>query len=450
MNKVSPPLIHLDAETGLHYIKGTSYVLFENGVRVGRSDFDNRIQNGKTAKDIVSDASSISSECDWDYEAALKTRNLVKKVGVKETTRMPRKSPPVRHEGRKEVIPESPVRQEEQTVPPAATPRVVTAQEKVRGFLKMPHADIVIIMVVVAALCLTMSIYHTYNFLVSAGKSVPVSFIAAFAMALYSSSAFTAARHVYQDKGIGFITRVLFSVFLVATGTFVIVFSVFSTTNVSYDQYEQRRKEGIAEAVQTNTVVVERNEQLEEKEAEIAEVDREIAIYERDSERFYAVMSKELPVVPVTENDQERIAAEKRLAAVNAERYTARRDYNRVQSLLVTARQTRKDLIKQKEKIREDRIVSTEAAKDARKDAYDLVAGRIGVSRDTLSFVVYVIPAAFFDVVAPFAFAIVLLLKDRMQGKETKKAGAVVAAVRAAVWRMFSRIMGVKDVVTSR
>jgi hypothetical protein len=45
------------------------------------------------------------------------------------------------------------------------------------------------------------------------------------------------------------------------------------------------------------------------------------------------------------------------------------------------------------------------------------LATKLGTTETNIQFVVYLIPSVFFDVIAPFAVAIVLLLRDRRKGE---------------------------------
>ena len=445
------PLVYTDTDTGLRYIKGTENVLFDNGVKVRRADFDSRVVNRKTVAALVEEAAKRSENRGWDFNLALETRDLRRAKESAAIITSSNSAPPVQTAPR--------VVKAQSAKPATAEPPVARLHElardvvtaKARSFFQAPHTDVMLILVVVALLCFTMSVYHTYNFLVLSGKTHVVAFAASLAMALYSSSAFTAARHVSSDRGIGTISRFFFSLFLVLTGCFVIVFSVFSTTNVSYDQYEARQKEKVEAIIEDSDELSVQDERIAEITQRIDEADAEIAKYSAQADQMYLVMNKPVPEVSIDEDTEARAVANKNRQRVLDERYIARRDHASIEAKIASAKDKREPLIEKLDATRNEKIEGTETVVASRKDAYDLVSSKIGMSKDTLSFVVYVIPSAFFDVVAPFAFAIVLMLNDRRSGKVLKReTGMVGNAAKVIANRLLNKIIGGKDVEGSR
>jgi hypothetical protein len=245
-------------------------------------------------------------------------------------------------------------------------------------------------------------------FLVESGKGPVVAFIAAISMVTFSATAYTAARHVAQDKGIGALSRLFFSTFLVVCGTGTILFSVFSTVNVSYEQFKAKKTEVAQAAVAADTSVNTSSVLLASKEKQLVDKDAEIAGYQNDVNRFYPAMTAELPVSDIPDDPVVKAAATAKALAT--------RNYNRAVAALAAARADKKALYDAQEKLLNDKDAKTVKVENSQESAYTMVAAKLGVSEPDVRLVVYVIPAVFFDVIAPFAIAIVLLLKDRLNG----------------------------------
>jgi hypothetical protein len=52
---------------------------------------------------------------------------------------------------------------------------------------------------------------------------------------------------------------------------------------------------------------------------------------------------------------------------------------------------------------------------------YDFLGNVFRIKEDTMRFFVYVVPACLYDILAPFALSVVLLLADRRRRKEGGK-----------------------------
>jgi succinate dehydrogenase hydrophobic anchor subunit len=397
--------IHFDEETDLHYIKGIRYVLFENGVKINRTDFDNRFASKQALTSLIKEAEKKPENCGWDYDTAISTQNLQRVKGTKKMDI----AVPIS-------LPEPTVKTEEKTQDLKETIREKVSA--VKSFFSAPYTDVIVMMLVVGILCVSMSIYHTNQFLLDSGKHPIVAITAAVAMVIFSASAYTAARNISQDKGIGILSRLLFSSFLVVCGTFVILYSVFSTVNVSYDQYKLRESVKVAAVVKQDVSVDTSNTKLTMKDQAIKTVEDEITGYLNDSNLFYLARSKDLPNEKPSDDPAAQTAINRRMQIAVNERSIASRDYDRTQKLLTAARQRRQQLIDDRMSILDTKSAAITKAESGVLDAYDMVASKLGIAEETLRFIIYAIPATFFDIVAPFALAIVLLLKDRRNGKE--------------------------------
>ena len=428
---------HYDEEAGLHYIKGTRNILFENGVIIPRKDYDDRARSGKSLSSLIIEAMQQPKNCGWDYKNAVETTYLERMKGDKKMDIAP-------------AIPEQPVVPAVEVVrapdpapvevktPEPKVPDVVEsatrARNKIAEFLSKPYTDIIIMLAVVGTLCVSMSIYHTNKFLLDSGKDPWVAMVAAVAMVIFSASAFTAARHVFADKGINIISRLVFSSFLIVFGVFVIMYSVFSTTSVSYDQYREKRSLVVQSAVKEDTGVKLNDERVTAKDSAIAAAQAEVSRYELDSVGFYTAMMKDVPQLSSSE-DAAAVEASRRAQqiALNA-RSLATKNYDKVQEQLATARERLNKLQEERYALIDAKSAAIDTVVSSQSTAYKLVSSKLGISEETLQFIIYVIPAAFFDVVAPFAVAIMLLLKDRRSCKEVRKE-------KSSLSKLFDRVI---------
>ena len=466
------PPIYLDEPSGLHYIVGKRNVLFDNGVIVPRSAFDSRASYRRTIRSLVEESAKNPDNCGWDFNNAVQTTNLAKTKTRRKTIIRPSIDDQVRTEAKPaqpelaekkpepivtgpsspepkvemapapepapEPIPEPAhpdtveimdvtgrVRLDPPKEPPAPKPAPKPTPEPepvvevpfeetrkkpnpIKAFFSVPYNDVILMILFVGALCVIMSVYHTFLFLIGAGKAPWVAAVTAVAMVTFSSTAYTIARRVAQDRKIGFFQRIFFALFLVAMGTFTIGFAVFSTINVSYGQFKAQATENTDALVQKSVIVTAQSDALGDIQKQIADADADVITYTRDRERFYELMVKPLP--------ETTDPADPVLKAAKAERDAATRNYNAADKSLKAAKAARDALYAKKDSARtaHTEAVTTAVASDV--TSYAAVAKRIGVSEDDFKFAIDTIPAVFFDIVAPFAIAVVMLLKDRRNG----------------------------------
>ena len=455
------PPIYLDEQSGLHYIVGKSNVLFDNGVIVPRSAFDSRASYRRSILSLVEEASKDPEKRGWDFNNAVQTTNLSRvktqrrtaTIRPKITAQVKSESKPAQPElaeKKPEPAPEPTITAQpapEVQVPagmleasegtgevrfdppresapePAPAPAEAEDEEPVvevpfketrkkpnpiKAFFSVPYTDVILMILFVGALCVVMSVYHTFLFLIGAGKAPWVAAVTAVAMVTFSSTAYTIARRVAQDHKIGFFQRIFFALFLVAMGTFTIGFAVFSTINVSYGQFKAQATENTDALVAKSVTVTAQSDALSDIQQQIDAANADVITYTRDRERFYEIMTKPLPE---TETPDDPV-----LKTAKAERDAATRNYSAAGRSLDAAKAKRDALYAKKDSARNahTEAVTTAVASDV--TSYAAVAKRIGMSEDDLKFAIYVIPAVFFDIVAPFAIAVVMLLKDRRNG----------------------------------
>jgi hypothetical protein len=390
--------VHLDEETRLHYIIGRQTVLFENGVKIDRASFEARIKAKRTIAQLIEEAKKYPENCGWDFRGALHTTELAR---MKEANKTP-ETPDIGKQ-----VAKSPVRAR---LAEKKTFELGEIRFRAGSFFSAPYTDIIIMVLFVGLLCMAMSIYHTDMFLIETGKSPVVAIIGAVAMVTFSASAYTAARHVFQDHGIALLSRLFFSSFLVITGTATILFSVFSTVNVSYEQFRSVQKVATQAEIAVDPSVSTNAELLADKNKQLADADVEVAEYQKDRDSFLRTMNKPLPEGL---DSQDPVY----VMAVN-EKVAASRNYSRSQVKLEQARAARDKLYADKDALEKGHLSAVDTASHPETTAYRMVSAKFGIVERDIEFIVYTVPAVFFDIVAPFAIAIVLLLKDRRKGIE--------------------------------
>ena len=420
--------IKLDEETNLHYIVGKTTVLFQNGIKLDRKAFENRVANHKTVAMLLEEAKRTPESCNWDFKKAVQTTELVRLRAAKSTIVDPGIKNQIRAEVRKAVnlqekltVPSpapklernvkfvAPKAAEVRATPPDRPPEVPkTALGRAKGFFSAPYTDIIIMILFVGALCLSMSVYHTDMFLLETGKTPLVAIIGAVAMVTFSASSYTAARHVFQDHGIGFLMRIFFAGFLVIAGTATIAFSVFSTVHVSSEQFKAKQQTVTQVSIAADTKVVASAVLLDDKAQQITDANDQVKRYQAQVDTFFAAMTRPLPTSLVEDDPA--------LKQAIYDRAVATRNYNSTRPLLeqaVTARTKLYDAKAAQSTAHENAI---ETAAHPAETTYQMVASKLGLSVPDLELVVYTVPAVFFDIIAPFAIAVVLLLKDRQKG----------------------------------
>lgn len=473
------PPIYLDEATGLHYIIGRKHVLFDNGVKVPRDAFNSRASYKKSIGVLVREAAEDPENCGWDFQHAVQTTNLARAKSRRKTTvirpsieaqarQKPAQATPelveeipaltpvsVAADGSVAAATEQAVVVEADKVKPtigaamgsgaaaelpagswktvvvqgagseaekkASTPIVEALREpepapepptrptsRLRAFFSVPYNDVILMIATVGVLCAAMSVYHTFMFLVNAGKSDVVAAITAVAMVTFSATAYTVARRLLQDSGIGFIQRTFFALFLIVMGTGTIGFCAFSTINVSYSQLASRQVAATEAVVGRDVGVAGQKETLADLQAQLDSAIADVATYSTRANQLYEATIRPLPTAESPDDPALRQA--------RVERDAATRAYNAATKALEAAKAKRDSLYAKKAAARDahTEAVTTAAASDV--SSYAAVAKRLGTTEDTFKFIIDVIPAVFFDVVAPFAIAVAMLLKDRRNG----------------------------------
>jgi hypothetical protein len=353
----------------LRYLCGTDKVLFENGVYISRKDFDEiKDTPGAVKKRIDKSIMSEPQYCGFDWAYACSTGNLRKKKGIADL------EVNARTERRRE-------RQTRQANEAAAGEQKKAA---VRQYLFSSAFLVMAVMAIVGVGSAIMSAYHTTMFLYTGGKPLWAAALTGTMLILFSGTAFTAARYFFQEKG----ALCVFGWFFVVTGLAVILYSMFSTLTVNFDQFKWKDDRNAAAAVADSEALAAHTHIMEENSLALEEAASSIARLESEADYW---------------RDQ------------------SWRRYDELNAALVLERDRRDSLREERLRLEAERPALVEQAAVSRETVYSFLARLLKLPEDIARFFVYIVPACLYDILAPFALSVVLLLADRRRKKEKEE-----------------------------
>ena len=372
--------------TEYKYIIGSNYVIFSNGVLFTLDEYKKYHREGKIPFKLRT--LLRVPERLFNYDIACET-GVLQPVYIPIKTNTPAatalKRPRKPREKKAKV--ENPVVEAEVVNEVIdVTPEVIV---KAPGGFRMPkfkkeHFNktniIFYVMLFVAAGSATMSIYHAFAFLYNGGKPFFISCMTAMLIVTFASTGFTAARYFLERKGIA----KLFSLPFVLITMVLICYIAFSTTSVSYTQFRDM------EASTTMEV---------RKEIAALEISSEVSKQAAETERYIKQLTNDISFLRRQEDTQREIIIKQK--ALDRER-------GKLAEL-------RAKVISAKEAAGGGSI---EEKKESITSVYDFFSKVFGFNSVSLRFLVYVIPAVFYDVVAPFGFTVVFLLIDKKEPEE--------------------------------
>jgi len=366
------PAIHEHKESKLQYLLGKNTVLFSNGVTIPREDFEN-LSNipGKIQAALAAELEAKSERTGFDWPFACSTGSLRRRKSNAELV------PSARAERRRkrQAAEASQAKQEGQ--------KKASRQE----FVFSSAFFIMIVMASVGIGSAVMSAYHTSAFLAYGGKPAWAAALTGIMLILFSTTAFTAARHFFRERG-GL--HYFFGLLFVVAGFMVIAYSMFSTLTVNFEQFQWRSNEKARAAVSESGSLAAHRELIRQNAQALEEASAEIALLESEAEYWRGMSWKR---------------------------------YDEKQAALAEARGRRNALRGQSAELagRTPELAETEAA--SQDTVYRLAARLFKADEDAMRFFVYVIPACLYDILAPFALSTVLLLLDRRR-KEGESSGS--------------------------
>jgi hypothetical protein len=355
------PKVHKLKDDTLRYLCGTDKVLFENGVYISRKEFDEIRAAPEAVKERID--KSIMSEpqcCGFDWMYACSTGNLRRKKGLADLE--------VNHRTKK-----CRERQTRQAHEAAAGEQKKAA---VRQYIFSSAFLVMVVMAIVGVGSAVMSAYHTSTFLYEGGKPAWAALMTGTMLILFSGTAFTAARYFFQEKGA---TRVFGMLFTVA-GFVVALYSMFSTLTVNFNQFKWRDDAEAAIVVENSEALAAHREQIRILEEEIDVVTREVDAF-REEAAYWR-----------TQSWRRYDSIQERLAGRSGYLDSLRIHYG--------------ELVGETSGLVEVEALSQETI-------YTFLGSIFKIKEDTMRFFVYIVPACLYDILAPFALSVVLLLADR-------------------------------------
>ena len=338
--------------TGEKYIEGKNKIIMESGVLLTPAEFaQTTMMSKEEVGAVMQELSEREDRYRFDYKYALTT-------GV------------LRHFQRK--VENVPVKK------PVAVEKLL--KPKVQRKLS-------VVLIILAVMCITgimsacMSAYHSTKTLQLFGRPLFVGVITGTVMVMFSSTAFTAARWFWQEKG--FVR--LFSVVFLLLGLMVIAYSMLSTLTVNYTSWSKVETEEKLETVENSEELVAYEAQVKLKQEELDEamtteksLSEEAEWWKNRSWKRYDELSAEL-----TEQ-------RKRVTAIRSE----------LSSLLSSKPQLASKVTEEKE------------------DVFKFLSGFIKVQPKTLRLFMQAVPAMFFDIIAPFALSCAIYLAEKRKEED--------------------------------
>jgi len=356
---IKKPLVHTHEGTGLKYLCGSKQVLFETGIVIPREEFNSLEKGGLVER--LEQLSNDPKFCNFDFAYACTTGHL-------------------RH--RKGTVPvNNKIKLEESE--PVVIPQIQEEQKKdtqQRSFTFSSVSLVMVVMVIVGTGSAVMSAYHTSAFLIFGGKPTWTAVLTGTMLILFSGTAFTAARHFLQETGL----QKIFGFLFIAAGFAVIAYSIFSTVTVNFNQFKWKDDEKVVTAVEDSEALAAHERLLQENREALDEINTRISKLGEDTE-YWKTMSW--------------------------------RRYDELQKQLSFAQESRVALRNRRIELEASKPELVALAESSQETVYTFLARLLGLKEDVARFFVYVIPACLYDVLAPFALSVVLLLIDKRRGK---------------------------------
>jgi hypothetical protein len=373
--------VYTDTALGLRYVVGPTKVLFSNGVLIMREDYDAWKKNGT----IVEQMETLKDDPEYnnyDFQYAVST-------GV---PRRKKNTADLVASARAEVIRKKQLDAALSTVEHipelAATTKPLPTQAK-NLFAKYLSSSFLlsVVMIIIGIGSAVMSAYHTTSFLWTGGKPFWTAIMTGTMLILFSGTAFTAARHFISDGGFSIFIGLLFLI----AGMGVIVYSMFSTLTVNYNQFKSEAQKESVINITNNESLAAHEKLLEQNALALNEATREIEQLENEADYW---------------------------------REKSWRRYDEFESAITAAR-TKRDTLREERGILEaSKPELVEQAAVSEDTVYTFLADIFRIKEDTARFFVYCMPALLYDILAPFTLTVVLLLVDkrrRGEGNGTEK-----------------------------
>jgi hypothetical protein len=340
----------------MEYLEGETKILFSSGTVIRAEDY-HRWKASGVLKSRFHLALKNPACNGYDFDHALASGVLKRKRAGRDSDFS------VREKEEEEAIRDL-EKLEEKKAPPARAERKTFSSELV----------VEAIMIFIGLGSAVMSAYHTTSFLTYSGKPAWTAVTTGIMMILFSAMAFTAARYFFREKGAVKTFGAVFSVL----GLMVVTYSIFSTLAVNFNQFKAQAaaaEEAVYTEIRAAEIVSDTGEDgaILEMTADIASLEKEAEFWRNRSWNRYD-------------------AAMEQIRSLRDARTEARRRRE-------TAAEQKTEAAEQKAETRLETI-------------YVFLSRLFRINEEAVRFIVYVIPSCFYDIVAPFALSVVLLIED--------------------------------------
>jgi hypothetical protein len=345
--------------TGEKYIEGKNKIIMESGLLLTPSEFaQSTMMSKEEVGALMQELSEREDRYRFDYKYALTT-------GV------------LRHFQKKA---EGNQRKSEESFPKTAENAAKLQKPKVQK-------KVSVVMIILLVMCVTgimsacMSAYHSTKTLQLFGRPLFVGIITGTVMVMFSSTAFTAARWFWQEKG--FVRG--FSVVFLLLGVMVIAYSMLSTLTVNYTSWSKVETEEKLETVENSEELASYNRQVELKTEELNDLISEQTRLKEEAEWWKNRSWKRY----------DELSAQ---IAENGE--AVRKARSELNTLISSKPQLSGKITEQKE------------------DVFTFLSGFIKVQPKTLRLFMQAVPAMFFDIIAPFALSCAIYLAEKRKEEQ--------------------------------
>jgi len=356
--------------TDYSYLLGNEFVIFSNNVTMSLEEFKNFHHKGILVRKIMSLA-RVPKRLS-DYRTALTTGVMTPLYMPVRTMQLNPERPKKLKKVKEVHMPEQHVRQE-----------IVVQEykEPKKRFITPSKSQVILFcMLFIAVGSALMSIYHASAFLINGGKPFIISVLTAIFIVMFASTGFTAARYFSEKRGFA---KVFALPFILIT-CILICYIAFSTTSVSFEQFR------------------------DEEAGKVAGVQREIGSLELYNEVQKNVAETEKYIRTLEKNKQDEMT---------------KQAFARHQRMLSSEREKLQKLRERSYDLKEKSGGGSIAdKKQAITSVYEFLTELFGINSRVLRFIIYVIPAVFYDVVAPFGFTVVFFLVDNKQEEDCDEA----------------------------
>jgi hypothetical protein len=315
--------------------------------------------------------------------------------------------------------------------PPVETNGKVKQKKKMNLAGIHSSRDVMIwVMLIIGAGSLIMSCYHITRYLWEA-RGPEVSVITGIIMGMFAAAAFTTGRYfwylakkegrpskAWPDKTVPKLKDAIVGTTFWVFGAAVVVFSMFATMRVNYDDFKAMTDRKVAAAVTDDVAVKAVNQkdadlrkEADRLDALLAAADAEKKPWLDDIER----LTRQRRNTDLTNMTSEQVTAFEK--SIKAELNNAQYRVNVIENRVKADRDKRGKIGDTLTGTGESAVAAVDNVKvnEEKGTLFSLLHDIFGWEISTMELIVYVLPALFYDVMAPFALTVVLILAEKRE-----------------------------------